>query len=127
MTLTVRQLAPKYDDIVIDVSGRNTGSLRAALTVADTLLIPVQPRTFDVWSVEQMAELVHEARAVNERLRALKERHPDIALADWPTASAELGYTADAIHVNKKGALTMVDVIEKAIGITVSDATVAAQ
>jgi chromosome partitioning protein len=30
--------------------------LRAALTVADTLLIPVQPRTFDVWSVEQMAE-----------------------------------------------------------------------
>jgi hypothetical protein len=58
---------------------------------------------------------------VNERLRALKERHPDIALADWPTASAELGYTADAIHVNKKGALTMVDVIEKAIGIQSGD------
>ena len=65
----VRQLAAKYDDVVIDVGGRDTGSLRAALTVADTLLIPVQPRTFDVWSVEQMAELVHEARAVNERLR----------------------------------------------------------
>jgi chromosome partitioning protein len=31
----------------------------------------MQPRTFDVWSVEQMAELVREARAVNERLRAL--------------------------------------------------------
>src|SRR5512132_2729566 len=67
----VRQLAPKYDDIVIDVGGRDTGSLRAALTVADTLLIPVQPRTFDVWSVEQMAELVREARAVNDGLRAL--------------------------------------------------------
>ena len=67
----VRQLASKYDDIVIDVGGRDTGSLRAALTVADTLLIPVQPRTFDVWSVEQMAELVREARAINERLRAL--------------------------------------------------------
>jgi chromosome partitioning protein len=67
----VRQLAPKYDDVVIDVGGRDTGSLRAALTVADTLLIPVQRRTFDVWSVEQMAELVREAWAVNERLRAL--------------------------------------------------------
>jgi chromosome partitioning protein len=60
----VRQLASKYDDVVIDVGGRDTGSLRAALTVADTLLIPVQPRTFDVWSVEQMAELVREALAV---------------------------------------------------------------
>jgi lysophospholipase L1-like esterase len=54
---------------------------------------------------------------VNERLRALKERHPDVALADWTSASVDLGYTADAIHVNKKGALVMVDVIEKAIGI----------
>jgi chromosome partitioning protein len=67
----VRQLASKYDDIVIDVGGRDTGSLRAALTVADTLLIPVQPRTFDVWSVDHMAELIREARAVNERLCAL--------------------------------------------------------
>src|SRR5690349_5601893 len=35
----VLQLAPKYGDIVIDVGGRDTGSLRAALTVADTLLV----------------------------------------------------------------------------------------
>src|SRR5512132_893243 len=67
----VRQLAPKYDDIIIDVGGRDTGSLRAALTVIETILIPVQPRSFDVWSVEQMAELVREARAVNDGLRAL--------------------------------------------------------
>ena len=40
----VRQMASKYDDIVIDVGGRDTGSLRAALTVADRLLVPVQPR-----------------------------------------------------------------------------------
>jgi hypothetical protein len=66
-----REVVAKYDDVVIDVGGRDTGSLRAALTVADTLLIPVQPRTFDVWSVEQMAELVREARAVNDRLCAI--------------------------------------------------------
>src|SRR3954468_15237532 len=45
----VRQLAPKYADIVIDVGGRDTGSLRAALTVADVVLIPVKPRSFDLW------------------------------------------------------------------------------
>ena len=67
----VRQLTPKYDDIIIDVGGRDTGSLRAALTVAHTLLIPVQPRSFDIWSVDQMTHLVKEAREINERLRAV--------------------------------------------------------
>lgn len=67
----VRQLASKYDEIVIDVGGRDTGSLRAALTVAHVVLIPVQPRSFDVWAVGQMAELVREAREINEDLRAL--------------------------------------------------------
>jgi chromosome partitioning protein len=67
----VRQLAPKYDDIIIDVGGRDTGSLRAALTVADTLLIPVQPRSFDVWALDQVSALVAEAREINEGLRAV--------------------------------------------------------
>ena len=66
----VRQLAPKYSDIVIDVGGRDTGSLRAALTVADVVLIPVKPRSFDIWGVDQTADLIKEAREVNEQLRA---------------------------------------------------------
>ena len=67
----VRQLATKYDDIIIDVGGRDTGSLRAALTVADTLLVPVQPRSFDVWALDQVSALVAEAREINEGLRAV--------------------------------------------------------
>jgi chromosome partitioning protein len=67
----VRQLAPKYDDILIDVGGRDTGSLRAALTVADTILVPVQPRSFDLWAVDDIAALIAEAREINEGLRAI--------------------------------------------------------
>lgn len=67
----VRQLAPKYSDVVIDVGGRDTGSLRAALTVADIVLIPVKPRSFDLWGVDQTADLVKEARELNDRLRAI--------------------------------------------------------
>lgn len=66
-----RLLASKYEHIIIDVGGRDTGSLRAALTVSDVVLIPVQPRSFDLWAVDQMAELVTEAREVNEGLRAI--------------------------------------------------------
>jgi len=67
----VRQLSPKYADVVIDVGGRDTGSLRAALTVTNTLLIPVQPRTFDIWAIDQVADLVKEAREINPDLRAV--------------------------------------------------------
>jgi chromosome partitioning protein len=66
-----RQMALKYTDIVIDVGGRDTGSFRAALTVADTLLVPVQPRTFDVWALDHVAALVAEAREINAALRAV--------------------------------------------------------
>jgi chromosome partitioning protein len=66
----VRQLAGKYDEIVIDVGGRDTGSLRAALTVSDVLLIPFQPRSVDLWAAEAIAALVREAREVNEALKA---------------------------------------------------------
>jgi chromosome partitioning protein len=67
----VRQLAPKYQDIIVDVGGRDTGSLRAALTVSDVVLIPVQPRSFDVWALDAMVALVAEAREINPNLRAL--------------------------------------------------------
>ena len=65
-----RQLAPKYDDLLIDVGGRDTGSLRAALTIADTLLIPFQPRTFDVWAIDHMRALIEDAATINEKLKA---------------------------------------------------------
>jgi chromosome partitioning protein len=67
----VRQLAAKYADTIIDCGGRDTGSLRAALTVSDLVLVPVQPRSFDIWSADQMAALVAEAREINPALRAV--------------------------------------------------------
>ena len=49
-----RQLRSKYQRIFIDVGGRDTSSLRAALTVADVLVVPV-PATFDVCSLDPVA------------------------------------------------------------------------
>jgi chromosome partitioning protein len=65
-----RQLGEKYAEIVIDVGGRDTGSLRAALTISDVILIPFQPRSVDLWAGTRIAALIGEAREVNERLRA---------------------------------------------------------
>ena len=66
----VRRLAPKYQDVVIDTGGSDTACQRAALAVADACLVPFAPRSFDVWTLEKVAALVEEARAVNPGLRA---------------------------------------------------------
>ncbi len=65
-----RRLGVKYDDVVIDTGGRDTTSQRAALTVSDLLLVPFVPRSFDVWTLEKVSQLVGEMRAANPDLRA---------------------------------------------------------
>jgi len=67
----VRQLRDKYQDIIIDVGGRDTGSLRAALTIANVLVVPVQPRSFDIWALDAVSVLINEAREINESLAVL--------------------------------------------------------
>lgn len=66
----VKRLAPKYDEIVIDTGGRDTASQRAALAICDTYLVPFAPRSFDVWTLDKVAGLIEEARAVNPDFRA---------------------------------------------------------
>lgn len=66
----IRRLADKYDDVVIDTGGRDTSSQRAALTVSNVLLVPFVPRSFDVWTLEKVSQLVAEMRAANPELAA---------------------------------------------------------
>ena len=65
-----RRLVSKYDDIIIDTGGRDTTSQRAALSVADMVLVPFVPRSFDVWTLERIGQLVEEMRAANANLAA---------------------------------------------------------
>src|SRR4051812_39476172 len=64
----VRQLAPKYDEVVIDLAGANGTSQRSALAVCDVYLVPFAPRSFDVWALDKVVELVEEARGSNPDL-----------------------------------------------------------
>jgi len=66
----VQQQASKFDDIIIDAGGRDSTALRAALVLSDVLLVPFQPRSYDVWALNDIALLVDEARSVRDGLRA---------------------------------------------------------
>lgn len=67
----VRDQIEAFDQIVIDVGGRDTGSMRNALLVSDLILVPTAPRAVDLWGAEATGELVVEARAYNPELRGL--------------------------------------------------------
>ena len=67
----VQQQAGKFDDIIIDAGGRDSTALRAALVLSDVLIVPFQPRSYDVWALNDIAALVDEARSVRDNLRAV--------------------------------------------------------
>lgn len=83
----IRKMEPKFDDIVIDVGGRDSPTLRSALLVADVLVIPFLPSQLDAWSIQQMDTLVGEVKTLNENLRTIvclnkTDTNPRIGLTD---------------------------------------------
>lgn len=59
----VETMKPKYDHIVIDTGGRDTTSQRAALFTADIAIVPIQPRSHDIWTLAKFTEILDEIQA----------------------------------------------------------------
>lgn len=89
----VQQQASKFDDIVIDAGGRDSTALRAALVLSDVLLVPFQPRSYDVWALNDIAALVDEARSVRDGLRV----YAVLNCADPGTSSTDNTEAAAAV------------------------------
>jgi chromosome partitioning protein len=59
----------KYEDTIVDVGGMDSMTQRAALSVADLLLIPVQPRSADLWALEEICTVIGDVLIVNLKLK----------------------------------------------------------
>ena len=67
-----RAFQQKYGTIFIDTGGRDTEAQRSALLISDVLIVPCQPRSYDLWSMDGphgTVQMVREMMTVNERLR----------------------------------------------------------
>jgi chromosome partitioning protein len=115
----VLALKSKFDDVFIDTGGRDTQALRAALTIADIALVPFQPRSFDVWTLDKVASLIGEAKSFNESLRAFAllncadssgpdniaaavslSEHPEIAFLNSPLGRRKAFPNANSIGLS---------------------------
>jgi chromosome partitioning protein len=59
-----------YSDFIIDAGGRDNLGLRNALVISHTILIPLIPRSVDLWALEDIAAMVNAAREANPALKA---------------------------------------------------------
>jgi len=64
------KLQSKYTDIIVDAGGRDTINQRAALSVADNLIVPFVPRSFDLWTLDNVASIVEEIKQINPQLHS---------------------------------------------------------
>lgn len=60
----IEALRPKYDYIVVDTGGRDTTSQRAAMFVCDVFITPFNPRSYDLWTITKVSELVEEVQSM---------------------------------------------------------------
>lgn len=70
LAMEVKDLALRYQDIILDAGGRDSVELRSALIVVDKVYLPIQPSQFDVWTLNSMNALVETAKGFNPTLQA---------------------------------------------------------
>lgn len=64
------RVAAAFDTVIIDCPGRDGAVVRAALMVADLVLIPCGASPADAWALQQSLDLVDEARGLRPHLAA---------------------------------------------------------
>lgn len=57
-------------DVIFDTDGQDVDTQLSALALADVLLVPFVPRSFDFWTLDRVVARVEEARVKNRKLRA---------------------------------------------------------
>jgi chromosome partitioning protein len=98
----IQKLKDKYTHIVIDTGGRDTTSQRSAIVVSDVYLLPFNPRSFDIWTITKVQNLIREIRSVKPtELRAFSFlNRADFRGSDNKDASDNLNMIEDIVFID---------------------------
>jgi chromosome partitioning protein len=58
MIKDLKGVSSQYDEVIVDGCPKSIGMIATTITVADVVLIPVQPSGFDLWAANSVVELV---------------------------------------------------------------------
>jgi chromosome partitioning protein len=66
MIKDLKGVSSQYDVVIVDGCPKSIGMMAATVTVADLVLIPVQPSGFDLWAANSVVELVKQRQELTE-------------------------------------------------------------
>lgn len=59
---TLSKLSDHYEDVIVDTGGRDSPELRAALSIADGVYMPLEPGQYDAWTIPKVDAYMMHAR-----------------------------------------------------------------
>jgi chromosome partitioning protein len=68
---TLRDLARRYQVVLVDAGGRDSREMRSAMAVANLLLVPTRASQADLETLPKVNELIGLARGLNPELKAV--------------------------------------------------------
>lgn len=106
----VRLQKDAFEDVILDVGGRDTDTLRFGLMIADVAVVPFAPMSLDLWAMKDMAKAVESVNDVREGLVTLavmnkaepRERSADNAEAEAMVREIETFRYLEAPLVSRK-------------------------
>jgi chromosome partitioning protein len=66
MIKDLKRMGADYDVVLVDGCPKAMGMIATTVTVADLVLIPVQPSGFDLWAANSVVELIRQRREVTD-------------------------------------------------------------
>lgn len=67
---TLKDLANRYEYIIVDVAGHDSKELRTAMLMADKLIVPFRPSQLDLDTLPHLSEVIDQAKIFNEKLKS---------------------------------------------------------
>lgn len=101
MRETLSDLSGRYDEVIVDVAGRDSKEMRTAMLAAHQMIVTIRPSQLDLDTLPHMSEVIDQAHIYNPELRVFglltqAPTHPGIKesadagayLADFPSLPA---------------------------------------
>ncbi len=98
-------LVQHYDYVIVDCGGQDNLALRAAMSVADHVIIPLRPKRRDLKTVPHMEDMLSTCKMVNPKMMA------SFVITQCPALPNQMGRILEAKEVCKSYGINVLDAI----------------
>jgi chromosome partitioning protein len=96
----IREMAGKFDTIIIDAGGRDNPEQRSAILAADLMVIPTKASQYDLTSLDDLAAIIEDSLLINPHLKSVAVVNMAHVNPNVSEVEEARGYLADLDHIS---------------------------